>query len=1627
MAAKNPIPTQEQLWAAAEQKVLSIEAAIRFLQQRRLIPEGSHAVTSESLVTGLLHLPYLRPAHEFAAEGLIAFTHLAKAAFAEEAQEAVSRAVLERAEDQLTLRLVEHASHVEARMAELTRGVEAMRWEMESTVDELCVACDSVQRAEGALAEASKEIETAAHTRLAAPAAGESATTASLLTVNSAPMRVRRAATLADLLQRQVLVHGATIQNDDGQRLHDDEIKDRACSTVDEMAREGLTPPGDSTVEQAKALPHGDVVFTTSSPEMARWLLKASRTYKLVAERVPVSLDPKDLNKLRALEEAHDLCAGAIARADWIKPLERRFAGQQTAHVLLTISGVDQANTALCGLMVARQKVLVRRDIEELKRLQCNTADDPHSYRCANCDTAGHAAWDRCCPTLRARVSARAHRKADSGFRFFVTNSPKTWVSEEEELQHAPPPPTVWSQQNTNKSSQAQQDLINDQDLADYDILAIQEPYLTFLGLTSSTPHWRVVYPTVHGAEGAKRTRSLLLVNKQLSTNVWNPVPVPHPDVMAITVRAEGATIHVFNLYVDGNHNSALHASSRATSALMAGGQGGELVWLGDFNRHHPAWDDPANHHLFTTANLEWAEVLIGLLTRYELEQALPPSIATLEATPTKNYTQPNSVFCTTGILERLRTCGVVPGKRLTKTDHFPIATTFDMPTAVAARPARRYFRHVDCEAFDNALSAAIHSHPYPANIVSVAEFDEVLERLMGDIQSTIADHVPKTPETPYKKRWWSADLSRKRVKKERLGCIAHRHRADPAHPSHAEYRRFRNMYADHITAAKNDYWKAWIDSVDGKTIWDTNRFLKRGATDGGSARIPPIQVAGPDGRTAAVPAGPYPKPLFRFKPISDAQVREAICALRSFKALGPDAIPNEVYRNCADTLSPILGTLFRATFTLSYYPDSWKTSDTIVLQKPGKSDYTVAKAWRPIALLDCMSKILSRCVADVLVFKAEKRSMLAHLRFGGRAGRTTTDSIHLVTKAVKDAWRPGDVASIVFLNIKSAFPAALPEWLYHNLCMRGVPVEYVAWLRIKLTGCKTRLRFDDFTSDLFDIVSGIDQGCPLSVILYAFYNSPLIDSADLAAGERAVGSMDDVALVTTGKTCDVCHDKVRSFMDREGGAQQWSHSHNSMFSLDKFGLLNCKAQQKRIGLGPPLHLSDGTSHSFSQAAGGAATDTDLVAYGHDGGRRIAPGLPQRHGAPEVLQPVQVQQSLGQGRPGSERNSLHQLPGISPANIETAAPMHMPPPGPGQLAPEIMVQQIHPAALAEAGPGRPVSPKASGGKDSDGKKTAVVGGVSNRGSAAGAGQEKAGKVGKKGTGKGKGSKSGQLHRRESGISDDEIEKLSDSLKDGARPQRAQVIEIKGEKADKDMGKGRGLTDEEKMLAVEYLTRPERYSNIKQSLQQYCVDSLFKDRVHVQQIRNFWNHNAFDKYKAIRGQLPHTGGGDPDTEHIPMASGSSQQRQLTERADFTFTPTRDYSAKILSEFYNSRMYDLIDEVAWDDSSVERKIDTSADQDEDDTRDLLRQAVADLSEPNRAAQEIERKKLALAERREEREEEERAERRTLRQMQEKLQLIFGEVMAHLLLIDLSTHKIRHVIFISIETFDLCWIIP
>ena len=55
-------------------------------------------------------------------------------------------------------------------------------------------------------------------------------------------------------------------------------------------------------------------------------------------------------------------------------------------------------------------------------------------------------------------------------------------------------------------------------------------------------------------------------------------------------------------------------------------------------------------------------------------------------------------------------------------------------------------------------------------------------------------------------------------------------------------------------------------------------------------------------------------------------------------------------------------------------------------------------------------------------------------------------------------------------------------------------------------------------------IECGIDQGCQLSVILYAYYNPALVEAADPKKGEMAEASMDDVAVLVVGKTFEAVH-----------------------------------------------------------------------------------------------------------------------------------------------------------------------------------------------------------------------------------------------------------------------------------------------------------------------------------------------------------------------------------------------------------------------------------------------------------------------------------------------------------------------
>jgi hypothetical protein len=378
--------------------------------------------------------------------------------------------------------------------------------------------------------------------------------------------------------------------------------------------------------------------------------------------------------------------------------------------------------------------------------------------------------------------------------------------------------------------------------------------------------------------------------------------------------------------------------------------------------------------------------------------------------------------------------------------------------------------------------------------------------------------------------------------------------------------------------------------------LWTAHKYISAPAGDGGKTRIPNLLTQGPEGEHAYsknqdkskllaktfFPRKPQQDPdilatmetlpqACDLDPISRNQIQKHIAHLKPFKAPGPDGIPNIVLIKCADILIEWLWKIHTAIINKGWYFTPWKTFNTIVLHKPGKPRYDIPKAYCPIALLNTLSKVLTSIMAEQLTFYSKKYQLLPLQHYGGRPAHTTMDAIHVLVYKIKDAWRKKKVVSVLFLDIGGAFPNAVNEKLTHNMKRQRVPAKLIQFTENLLWNHTTRLKFDDFTSEDIQIDNGIGQGDPLSMVLYQYYNTNLLDIPN-STNEAAMAYVDDAILIAIGMDFTDTHDTLHNMMTREGGAIDWSNDHNSRFKFSKLALMDfAHRNSKKVRLPPTL------------------------------------------------------------------------------------------------------------------------------------------------------------------------------------------------------------------------------------------------------------------------------------------------------------------------------------------------------------------------------------------------------------------------------------------------------------------------
>lgn len=112
----------------------------------------------------------------------------------------------------------------------------------------------------------------------------------------------------------------------------------------------------------------------------------------------------------------------------------------------------------------------------------------------------------------------------------------------------------------------------------------------------------------------------------------------------------------------------------------------------------------------------------------------------------------------------------------------------------------------------------------------------------------------------------------------------------------------------------------------------------------------------------------PHPLPPSEYPPFTEDEIERSLFGMNPKKAAGPDSITVRTLQKAWDSYSNIFCEILQACYDWASFPSAWLTSLTWVIRKPGKPNYSLPNAYRPIALLNTLGKVLEAVIGEAPV-----------------------------------------------------------------------------------------------------------------------------------------------------------------------------------------------------------------------------------------------------------------------------------------------------------------------------------------------------------------------------------------------------------------------------------------------------------------------------------------------------------------------------------------------------------------------------------------------------------------------------------------------------------------------------------
>ena len=108
-----------------------------------------------------------------------------------------------------------------------------------------------------------------------------------------------------------------------------------------------------------------------------------------------------------------------------------------------------------------------------------------------------------------------------------------------------------------------------------------------------------------------------------------------------------------------------------------------------------------------------------------------------------------------------------------------------------------------------------------------------------------------------------------------------------------------------------------------------------------------------------------------------DSEIKGTIFTFNVKKAAGPDNINFLCLQNVYNAKPAAFHTLYKCLTNVGYQPQCWREATCAIIPKPNKTDYKTPKSYRPIALLNCLGKVIKKIFIVRLFYYTKTRNLL--------------------------------------------------------------------------------------------------------------------------------------------------------------------------------------------------------------------------------------------------------------------------------------------------------------------------------------------------------------------------------------------------------------------------------------------------------------------------------------------------------------------------------------------------------------------------------------------------------------------------------------------------------------------------